>query len=178
MREPVTLARLHSFMHELGRRVRRPARVVFAGGATALLCGWRTSTIDVDCRFFPDDEILPMIQDLKRELRMNIELASPADFVPQLSLEESRDPFIAQHGVVTFCHYDFYGQALAKLERGFEQDLADAGAMAASGLVDPEKLQQLFSAVESELWRYPAVDRDHLARAIEAYCQRHRRGAR
>ena len=67
---------------------------------------------------------------------MNVELASPADFVPVKPGWEDRSPFIAQEGTVTFRHYDLYAQALAKIERGHETDRADVTALTARGLVD------------------------------------------
>ncbi len=48
------------------------------GGATAVLEGWRPSTVDVDVRFEPDsDEPLRRIAELKEKLELNVELASP-----------------------------------------------------------------------------------------------------
>lgn len=84
MRDTVTFLQIEALMRELGRRVREPARVYFVGGTTAVMFGWRASTIDIDVRLEPDRAILAHIPELKRELRLNIELASPADFVPEL----------------------------------------------------------------------------------------------
>ena len=47
--------RIRAFLHELGRRSGAPGRVYLTGGATAVLQGWRASTIDVGLRFEPDD---------------------------------------------------------------------------------------------------------------------------
>jgi hypothetical protein len=56
-------------MRRLGRVARRPARVYLTGGATAVLEGWRASTIDVDLKLVPDDdELLRAIVDLKERL--------------------------------------------------------------------------------------------------------------
>jgi hypothetical protein len=48
--------------------------------------------------------------------------------------------------------------ALAKLERGFDVDLADVEAMVQRGLVEPAELPRLFAAIEDELYRFPSVD--------------------
>ena len=64
-------------------------------------------------------------QILKDRLDVNIELASPDDFIPALPGWQERSTFIAQVGKVTFLHYDFYAQALAKIERGHDFDLSD-----------------------------------------------------
>ncbi len=48
-------------MRFLGREARGNARVYFTGGATAVLMGWRDTTIDIDLRFDPElDELACM----------------------------------------------------------------------------------------------------------------------
>ncbi|HVL70142.1 MAG TPA: hypothetical protein VM364_22975 [Vicinamibacterales bacterium] len=70
-------------MRALGQSARDATRVYLTGGATAVLHGWRDSTIDVDVKFVPErDELFRAIQDLKERLQVNVELASPADFIP------------------------------------------------------------------------------------------------
>ena len=60
-----------------------PARVYLAGGATALLHGWRGSTIDVDIKIVPDvDRLFRAMPKIKERLQLNDELASPDDFIP------------------------------------------------------------------------------------------------
>jgi hypothetical protein len=118
------------------------------GGATAVLEGWRASTIDVHLKLVPDDdELLRAIVDLKERLSMNIELAAPDDFVPVPEGWESRSRFVAQEGPLTFLHFDFVAQALAKIERGHRQDLDDVGQMLERGLVTAESIQRAFDAV-------------------------------
>jgi uncharacterized nucleotidyltransferase DUF6036 len=100
------------------------------GGATAVLHGWRPTTIDVDLVMRPeDDTLLRAIPDLKEELQINVELASPLDFIPVPPGWEDRGTFICQMGRVRFFHFDLYAQALAKVERGHRQDLADVREM-------------------------------------------------
>jgi len=53
MRPPVDAARIHEFAHRLGRVAPNRVRVYLTGGATAVLEGWRTSTIDSDLQ--PDE---------------------------------------------------------------------------------------------------------------------------
>lgn len=138
---------------------RGPARIYLTGGSTAVLEGWRETTIDIDLRFEPEsDELLRALPALKDRLGINIELASPPDFIPELPGWRERSPLVFQEGRVAVHHFDLYSQALSKIERGFEQDLDDAGEMMARGLVDPLRLRQLYEAIELELYRYPALD--------------------
>ena len=168
MRERVTSERLQEFMRVLGDRLTQQTRVFLVGGATAVLLGWRSSTIDIDLKVIPDsDESLQLFSILKDRLDVNIELASPDDFIPALPGWEERSIFIAQVGKVTFLHYDFYAQALAKIERGHDFDLSDVHHLLKAQLIDPTKLMQLFSQIEDKLFRYPAVNPEVFRRAVE-----------
>ena len=119
MRQEVNLQRLQEFMRTLGRSATAPARGYLVGGATAVALGWRDSTLDIDLKIIPDsDAILRTLPALKERLQVNIELTSPDHFIPELPGWEERSRFIQQEGNVSFFHYDFYAQALAKIERG------------------------------------------------------------
>jgi hypothetical protein len=156
-------------MRALGQAADRPARAYLTGGATAVLEGWRESTIDVDVVFHPEsDALLRALPPLKEELELNVELASPAHFIPELPGWETRSPFVAQEGPLAFHHYDFYAQALAKLERGHRQDLSDVREMLARGRIERTRLVELFEAIEPVLYRYPAVDVTAFRRAVES----------
>ena len=172
MRALVDAPRLREFMRALGRGVTHPARVYFTGGATAVLHGWRDSTIDVDLKLVPDDEILRAIPALKERLSMNIELAAPDDFIPVQNGWEERSAFVAQEGPLTFFHFDLVAQALAKIERGHQQDSDDVQQMLARGLVTTADLRAAFDAIEGSLYRYPALDPPAFRRAVESVTTR------
>lgn len=170
MREPVDAERLRRFMRELARRSRATGRVYLTGGASAVLLEWRTSTVDVDITIIPDDDrVLRVLPELKESLQINVELASPAHFIPPLPGWEERSPFIAREGTLSFHHYDFYSQCLSKIERGHRKDQLDVAAMLRSDLVEPHRLLALFEEIEPELYRYPAVDAATFRRAVRAW---------
>jgi len=178
MRPLADADRIRRFMRALARHAASPVRAYFTGGATAVLLGWRPSTIDVDIKLVPEDElVLRAIPRLKEELLINVELASPLDFIPVPPGWEDRSLFIAQEGRVSYYHFDPYAQALAKVERGHAQDLADVQAMVRSGLVDPRRALEYFERVEPELYRYPAVDPRSFRRAVEEAFRREDRPA-
>lgn len=159
MREPVNADRLRRFMRELATRSRASGRVYLTGGASAVLFDWRNSTVDIDITIIPeDDRVLRVIPELKEALHVNVELASPAHFIPPLPGWEERSPFITREGMLSFHHYDFYSQCLAKIERGHRKDRQDVAAMLRDGLVEPQRLLALFEQIEPELYRYPAID--------------------
>ena len=110
---------------------------------------------------------------LKEELDVNIELAAPDQFIPALPDWQDRCIFIARHGSVDFYHYDFYSQALSKIERGHGRDLTDVEAMISRKLVSPCRLMSFFSAIETDLIRYPSIDPASFRGAVEAFCRSH-----
>ena len=115
--------------------------------------------MDIDLRLEPDrDDVLRALPRLKEELQVNVELASPDGFLPELPGWRERSPFVAREGLVTVRHYDYYAQALAKVERGHARDLLDVRAMLERRLVLPERLRELFAAIEPFLYKFPAVD--------------------
>jgi hypothetical protein len=119
MREKISAEAIERFMKALGRTGKTNARIYFVGGVSAVLLGWRESTIDIDLKLIPEaSEILKALPDLKERLQINVELASPDDFIPAVPGWEERSGFIAREGSIDFFHYDFYAQALAKIERG------------------------------------------------------------
>lgn len=161
--------RIRDLMCALGAKADQTVRLYFTGGATAVLIGWRATTIDVDIRIFPEsDQLLRAIPALKEELLMNIELACPADFIPQIPGWEERGLYIASEGRIAFYHYDFYAQALAKIERGHIQDLQDVQAMIVRGLIEPQKIRRCFDEIEPLLYRYPAIHPPSFRKAVEA----------
>jgi hypothetical protein len=143
-------------------------RVHLVGGATAVLLGWRGTTIDVDFVMRPeDDALLRAIPVLKEELQINVELASRVDFIPVPPGWEDRGTFVAQVGRVAFFHFDLCGQALAKVERGHRQDLGDVREMLGRGLIDRRRALEYFARIEPELYRFPAIDPPTFRRAVE-----------
>ncbi len=158
-------------MRILGDRIRQEVRVYFTGGTTAVLMGWRASTVDVDMRFEPEiDEFFRAIPEIKEKLQINIELAAPSDFIPPLPGWEDRCAYIGREGKVSFFHYDYYSQALSKIERWHEQDIRDIASMIEAGLVQKDKLLSLFHEIETELHRYPAIDPKSFADKVNQVC--------
>lgn len=170
MRDAADAEQIKRLARELGRAVPSGTRMYLTGGATAVLEGWRASTVDVDVRFEPDSDLaLERIRDLKEELGVNVELASPLDFLPPLPGWQDRSRFRLREGNLEVFDFDPYSQALSKLERGFDLDLEDVRNMVASGQVDPTKLLGLYREIEDELYKFPAVDPATLRAAVQAF---------
>jgi hypothetical protein len=57
MRELADASRIERFMRELGRAAHAEGRVYLTGGATAVLNGWRATTVDVDIKLIPEGKL-------------------------------------------------------------------------------------------------------------------------
>lgn len=143
MRALADSARIERLMEEWGRSAAVAGDIYLTGGATAVLNGWRDSTVDVDVK------------------------ASPADFIPVLQGWEERSPPIRQVGQLTFRHFDLTAQALSKAERGHAQDRQDVADLLASGLVTAAGAREQFEQVEPLLYRFPAIDPPSFRAAVE-----------
>jgi len=160
--------RIFAFLRALGRAARNETRLYLTGGATAVLEGWRASTVDIDLRLEPDDdELLREIPRLKEQLGINVELVSPGDFIPELPGWRDRSRHVRREGLIDVYNLDPYSQALSKIERGFDQDVEDVRAMLDRRLIEPERLRELFASIQPELFRYPAIDPASFAKRLD-----------
>lgn len=168
MRELADAERIRRFMTAFGAAAPREGICYLIGGGTAVLLGWRDTTVDVDIELDPEqDELLRALPAIKAELQINVELASPRHFIPLPAGWEERSPSAGREGRLTFKHFDLYSQALAKLERSHSQDLEDVQAMLERGLVEPDRLRSAFEEIEPALYRFPAVDPADFRRSLD-----------
>ena len=171
MRAETDKARLEAFMAALGNRVRGEGCVYLTGGATAVLHNWRPMTIDIDIK--PDPEppgLFEALALLKNELDINVELASPDQFIPAIPGWRERSLFIARHGLIHFFHYDPYGQALSKLQRRHDRDIRDVHSMLREGLIHTDRLREMFTQIEPQLIRHPAIDPASFRAGVMEFC--------
>lgn len=169
MRDLTTADQIREFMKLFGRAARgRRCRVYFTGGATAVLSGWRESTVDIDIKFESErDELFRAIPAIKDSLNVNVELAAPSDLIPELPGWQERSEYVGTEGNFEFFNYDAYSQALAKIERGHEQDKKDVASMLEGALVDTEKLRSLFLQIKPFLYKYPAIEPEKFEKAVD-----------
>jgi hypothetical protein len=169
VREVADRHRIDAFLKALAREATADVDVFLVGGTCAVLIGWREATVDVDLAMRPEsDAMLRAIPALKERLNINVELASPDQFIPVGLGWEDRSPFVSRIGRLTVRHYDFVAQALAKIERGHARDLADVEAMIARGLITGSEIRDQFARIESELYRFPAIDPPSFRQAVDA----------
>ena len=83
MRRSVDRNKLGELMRRIARESKGPGTIYFTGGASMLLWGIRDQTIAVDLKSDPEPKgVFEAIGRLKNDLSLNIERASPDDFIP------------------------------------------------------------------------------------------------
>lgn len=174
VRPDLTKERLRALMSEIARAAPRgdDRRVFLLGGGTAVLEGWRDSTVDVDLHA-DDLAVFGNIQRVKERVGANVEFVRPEDFVPPLEGSEDRHVFIETIQAVSFYHYDPYAQLLSKVVRGFARDMQDAENLVGSGMVDAERFRALVGGIpESAYASYPALSPEAVRAAVDDFLRR------
>jgi hypothetical protein len=167
MRPPIDRLRVHYFLVKLGIEFRYPARLYLVGGTTMVYEGLRHQSLDIDIDYEVADEheaeFARVIRQLKEELQVNIELASPRDFIPLPTGWKERAKYVGRFGQVDVFHFDLYSTALSKIERGREGDYEDVLTMLRSGQITFDELARAFQNI------LPRVERQSLKRDPERF---------
>jgi hypothetical protein len=129
LRRSVDRALIEQFLHFVGERYRRPGRLFLVGGTTLVFEGLRQQTMDVDLVMevanVDHNALIQVVRQAKQALDINVEEASPGDFIPLPAGHANRHVFIGTFGQVNVYHFDLYSTALSKIERGRRQDILD-----------------------------------------------------
>ncbi len=167
MRPPIDRLRVHYFLVKLGIEFRHPARVYLVGGTTLVYEGLREQSLDIDIHYEVADEheaeFAQVVRRLKDELEINVEQASPGDFIPLPPGWKERAKHVGRFGQVDVFHFDLYSTALSKIERGREGDFQDVLALLQSGQIEMGELRQAFDNI------MPRVERESLKRNPERF---------
>ena len=167
MRPPIDRLRVHYFLVKLGSTFRYPARLYMVGGTTLVYEGLREQSLDIDISYEVADEheaeFARSIRDLKNELQVNVEQASPGDFIPLPSGWKERAKYVGRFGQIEVFHFDLYSTALSKIERGREGDYQDVLSLLRSGQIKFEELRAAFDNI------MPRVEAESLKRNPERF---------
>ncbi len=139
------------FLQRLGRRFTRPGRLYLSGSTTMVNESFRQKTLDIEITFEVADEhhgaFVAAVRDLKEQLSLNIEEASPAEFIPLPSGHQERSQYIGRYGQLDVFHFDLYSIALSKIERGTESDSEDVLTLLDSGRLELSLLSRFFGEI-------------------------------
>src|SRR6185312_3397226 len=117
------------------------------------LRGLGASTEDIDLKLDVADEqaVEDAIRQLKAQSNVNVELASPADFIPLPPNWESMSTYIGRYGGLDAFYFDWVTLALAKIERGSSRDLHDVALLQQNRLIQRDDLEAAFQAILPQL---------------------------
>ena len=139
------------FLHHLGARFRQSARLYLVGGTTMVFEALRPQTLDIDVVLEVSADahgaLIQAIRELKDELAVNVEEASPGDFIPLPAGHANRHEYVGRFGLIDVWHFDLYSTALSKIERGRVQDIEDVLALLRAGRIAWDALETCFQDI-------------------------------
>lgn len=151
MRQRADRERIRGFLSQLSQRFRGAARLYLVGGTTLVYEGFRQQSLDVDIVMEVSDaqhsNLVQAIRGLKDELSINVEEASPADFIPLPAGYEGRHQFVERFGSIDVYHFDLYSVGLSKVERGRAQDFEDVLSLLRAGRLEWQKLVECYNDI-------------------------------
>ncbi len=158
MRPNVDKGQIEDFLKNLGRLFRKPGRLYLVGGAALVHAGLRpgsTEDIDLDVRATDEDEMIDAIRQLKDSLNINVEFASPADFIPLPRQWEMNAKYIGRYGTVDVFYFDFYSIALSKIQRGSTRDINDVKLLLGRSLITLQGLDAAYNEILPQVGKRP-----------------------
>jgi len=154
MRPNVDKARIEDFLKNLGRTFRKPGRLYLVGGAALVHLGIRsgfTQDIDVEVTGSNAGDMFTAIRGLVEQMNINVEFASPRDFMPLPSQWETNARYIGRYGSIDVFYFDFYSIALSKIERGNTRDINDVKLLLDRGIITLEELDAAYQEVLAQM---------------------------
>lgn len=179
MRPNVDRPRIEQFLTELGRRFRQAGRLYLVGGAALVhagICpGASATTQDTDVEITSGD-MYQTIGQIKQQLNLNVNFASPGDFIPLPRNWQQLSRFVGRYGKVDVSYFDFYSIALSKIDRGNARDLQDVALLIQQRIVALAELDQAAQEIAGQMGKgsYKRLDaQDFLTRyqAIRPHLQ-------
>src|SRR5947209_4440956 len=161
MRHNVTKADIEKFLNGLGKTFRKPGRLYLTRGAALVHLGLRSgSTMDIDVTIETtnEDEMVTAIRRLVEQMQINVEFASPRDFIPLPAQSMSQAKYVGRYGSVDVFYFDFYSLALSKISRGNERDLIDVQLLFQKKLITLEELDAAYNEVLPRMGKRPYIN--------------------
>lgn len=158
MRPNVGKSQIEDFLKNLGRAFRKQGRLYLVGGAALVHLGVRTGStddIDIEIRSANEDEMSESIRRLKDSMKVNVEFASPGDFIPIPSQWETNAKYVGRYGSIDVFYFDFYSIALSKIERGSTKDINDVKLLIQHSSITLQELDNAYNEVLPRVGKRP-----------------------
>ncbi len=177
-RRDATKTEITAFLRELGRRFKGSGSLFLVGGSMLVYQGYRPRTVDIDYRVElvtgDDGEFIQALRATQRLINLNVEAASPADFIPLPQGWRERSTFLTQEGGLTIYAFDPLSTALAKIERGQQRDIDDVLALCRTKALSVDEIIAGFEDIAPRIEReaLPRVHEDDFRRKVEVFVRR------
>ncbi|HLL78966.1 MAG TPA: DUF6036 family nucleotidyltransferase [Ktedonobacteraceae bacterium] len=173
MRHVVDKGAIEAFLQQLGKSFQKSGRLYLVGGAALVHLGVRPGTtlgIDIQVAGANEGELIVAIQQMIHRFQINVEFASPGDFIPLPAQWESHARFVGRYGKIDVFYFDFYSIALSKFERGNTRDIADVKLLIQQGIITLDELDRAYQEVLAQLGkgRYPRVTPQRFSERYQA----------
>jgi hypothetical protein len=172
--EPVTTTNLKLFLQRLGERCSRPATLYLLGGSALCFLGSPRVTLDIDYIAEVAEEDTVRFQDLLSELaaemHLDLEDVPLAEFIPLPPEAWERRQIVKRFNQLAVYIFDPYSIALSKIARGFEADIEDVVFMLDEGVIEFDKLEDLFEQILPQ-----AAEADIIPQEFRSYFEELRR---
>jgi hypothetical protein len=127
--------------------------------------GSQRRTVDIDCTIETmPSELVATIDDVARELQMEVEIISINEFIPLPSGASTRHHSVGNFGTISVFVFDPYSIALSKIARGFETDIQDVFFLLTQGIIELDILSRYVEESLPVAWDYdidPGEMKDH-----------------
>ncbi len=151
LRRAVDRPLIERFLRAVGDQYRRRGRLYLVGGTTMVYEGLRQQTLDIDLAIevanADHGELFGALRAVRQALDINVEEASPGDFIPLPAGYANRHILIGTFGQVDVFHFDLYRMALSKIERGRVTDLKDVVLLLQNRRIEWDVLERLFREI-------------------------------
>ena len=158
MRPNVDRGAIESFLQQLGRTFSKQGRVYLVGGAALVHMGVRpgfTEDIDIEIHATDEYEMSEAIRRLKDSMKVNVEFASPSDFIPIPTQWEMNAKYVGRYGSIDVFYFDFYSIALSKIERGNTRDVLDVKLLIQQDIIELQELDNAYNEVLPRVGKRP-----------------------
>lgn len=134
---------------------------------------WQNRHLPPPACNYNEGDLIVAIQQLIQRMQINVEFASPADFMPLPSQWEMHAKYVGRYGLVDVFYFDFYSTALSKIARGNSRDIADVRLPVQQGIINLQELDAAYPEVLAQLGqgRYPRITPQRFFRALQCYAQ-------
>lgn len=165
MRPNVDRQTIERFLTELGRHFRQNGRLYLVGGAALIHAGVRPgSSATAQHIYFEvaSGDMYQTINRLKQQLNINVEFASPGDFIPLPHNWQSLSRYAGRYGSIDVFYFDFYSIALSKIDRGNTRDLQDVALLLQQQVITLPELDRAAQEVAAQMGKgnYKRLDPD------------------